>query len=281
MAAPRLSRPPSRRGGGVLPMDALRPDSARIRFWKRLALPQGRRDAGLCLVEGRKVVEELLASSWKTRELLVLEGRENALSASAARRCAAHPPYGLTLRQWRQLSQDPSPEGIMAVAEIPAPLPPARILREAGGHLLLLHGVNNPNNLGALLRTAHWFGFQAVLLDRGAVDATNPKVVRASMGSLFFLSICERLDFTQLLPEVRRHLPVVAACARGGIQPQPRSGRTALLLGSESHGLPEALLRQADERWTISAPAGDADSLSLPQAGAILMYIIAQGGNRP
>ena len=82
----------------------------------------------------------------------------------------------------------------MAVAAMTPPLDPA-CLPDARGPLLLLYRVGNPNNLGALLRTADWFGFRTVFLSAGSCEATNPKVVRTSMGSLFHLTVVEECRF--------------------------------------------------------------------------------------
>jgi TrmH family RNA methyltransferase len=158
----------------------------------------------------------------------------------------------------------------MAVAAAPPPVDPDR-LADGPGPLLLLHGVNNPNNLGALLRTAHWFGFRTVLLSAGSCEAANPKAVRTSMGSLFHLTVAEGLDFEELLPRLHGRFLIVGSEVREGVPPHPCPPATALLLGSESHGLPESLLAGTDERWLIFG-GGGAESLSLPQAAAILMY---------
>jgi TrmH family RNA methyltransferase len=153
-------------------------------------------------------------------------------------------------------------------------LPPvdlsARLSAETGP-LLLLYQVNNPNNLGALLRTAHWFGFRTILIGEGSCETTNPKVVRTSMGSLFHLTVMENLHFDSILSEIRGRFRVVGSEVREGVAPHPCGPATALLMGSESHGLPEELLAQTDERWRIPG-GGGAESLSLPQAAAIMMY---------
>jgi TrmH family RNA methyltransferase len=222
-------------------------------------------------VEGVKVVGELLRSFWKTEALLIAadgsERREKILAGAKP----GIPLYRLTSREWAALSQDPAPEGVMAVAAVPPSVDPAALLETEAGPLLLLHRVNNPNNLGALLRSAHWFGFRTALLSDGSCEATNPKVVRASMGSLFHLTVVGNLDFSALLSGMRGRFRVIGSEVRDGVMPHPCGAATALLMGSESHGLPAELLAMTDERWRIPG-AGDADSLSLPQAAAILMY---------
>jgi len=100
------------------------------------------------------------------------------------------------------------------------------------------------------------------------------------MGSLFHLAIAAGIDFRALLPEVRRCCLLIGSDVRTGRPPRHPGRRTALLLGSESHGLPEEYLEVVDERWHIPG-AGEAESLSVPQAAAIMMYEIYGGGSKP
>lgn len=248
-----------------------KPAKQQLKGWEKLTLEKFRRREGLCLAEGGKVVGELLRSFWKTEALLispeVSERREELLAGVPP----GIPIYRLTSREWATLSQDPSPEGVMAVAAIPPAADPACRLETEAGPLLLLYQVNNPNNLGALLRSAHWFGFRTVLISEGSCEATNPKVVRTSMGSLFHLTVIGHLDFEALLSAIRGRFRIVGSEVREGVAPHPCGPATALLMGSESHGLPASLLAMTDERWRIPG-AGAAESLSLPQAAAVMMY---------
>jgi TrmH family RNA methyltransferase len=252
-----------------------KPTKSQLKGWEKLTLEKYRRREGRCLAEGVKVVGELLRSFWKTEALLFSaekSGRQEEILAGVP---SGIPLYRLTVREWATLSQDPSPEGVMAVAAVPPPADLACRLEMEGGPLLLLYQINNPNNLGALLRTAHWFGFRTVLLSEGSCEATNPKVIRTSMGSLFHLTVMENLDFDCIMSEIRGRFRVVGSEVREGVAPHPCDPATALLLGSESHGLPEELLAQTDERWRIPG-AGEAESLSLPQAAAIMMYEVVR-----
>ncbi len=245
------------------------PQKAQVKGWGKLTQEKYRRREGLFLAEGGKVVGELLRSGRALEALLVREENRDRWEALLAGAPAGVGIYRLSAREWATLSQDAASEGVMAVAVAPPPPDPAR-LAEGPGPLLLLHQVNNPNNLGALLRTADWFGFRTVLLSAGSCEATNPKVVRTSMGSLFHLTVAEDLDFEQLLPRLRGRFRVVGSEPCEGVIPHPCAAGTAILMGSESHGLPASLLALTDERWRI--PGGGAESLSLPQAAAILMY---------
>jgi TrmH family RNA methyltransferase len=247
-----------------------RPQKSQLKRWVKLTMEKYRRQEGCFLAEGGKVVGELLRGGRPLEALLVSEDKADRWEALLTQAPAGAAIYRLTTREWACLSQDATPEGVMSVAVILLAEDPECLL-ETSSPLLLLYRVSNPNNLGALLRTADWFGFRTVLLSAGSVEATNPKVVRASMGSLFHLTVVGGVDFGQFLPKLRGRFRVVGSDVGEGVSPHPCSDRTALVMGSESHGLPAALLAMTDERWRIPG-GGEAESLSLPQAAAIMMY---------
>jgi TrmH family RNA methyltransferase len=93
------------------------------------------------------------------------------------------------------------------------------------------------------------------------------------------LHIMAEVDFTEALPKIKEHYFLVGSHIRQGAMPHACARMTALLMGSESHGLPEALLHLTDEHWRIPG-TGNADSLSLPQAAAIMMYECSKQGSR-
>ncbi|MBN1380227.1 MAG: RNA methyltransferase [Deltaproteobacteria bacterium] len=249
----------------------IKPMNAQIQLWRELKHADDRREQSLFLAEGFKVIQELYKSEWDIEALLVLDEKKERLETFLFAIPSTKILYGLTETQWDRLSQDRESEGLIAVVKKP---PQKDVYQELKGHpdrLLLLHQVNNPNNLGALLRTAQWFGFDTVLLGTGSVDFTNPKVVRTSMGSLFHLNIVDRVDFYETMPAIKKDYFVIGSHVKKGIHPHPCKQKTALLLGSESHGIPGSLLKSADELWSIPGVV-DSDSLSLPQAAAIMMY---------
>ena len=129
--------------------------------------------------------------------------------------------------------------------------------------------------MGALMRSALWFGFTNIILSTNSTDYTNPKTVRASMGSLSNLTIASDVDLIATLPQIKKNHYLVGSDVREGLPPHPLPQKAALLLGSDSHVLPQHLLAFADERWCIPGNAR-ADSLSLPQAATIMMYECAR-----
>lgn len=242
-----------------------------LKKWSRLTEAKFRREDGLFLAEGVKIVEELLKSDWAVDAVLVLPEKSQYWEKLMASLKEKIPVYQLTRPEWKKLSQDREPEGIIAIIENKKETSFSSFIRSDTGHILILHEINNPGNLGALMRSALWFGFGGIILGHNSVDWTNPKVIRASMGSVFHLVVLSDVDLSAALPEIGKNYILLGSDVHAGILPHPLTKKAALLLGSESHGLPDDLLEQAGERWRI--PGGSqSESLSLPQAAAIMMY---------
>ena len=248
---------------------------AQLKKWARLADAKAREEEQLFLAEGVKVVEELLTSDWQIKALLIMPEKIKYWEGLALPAANDIPVYQLTRSQWQKIGRDREPEGIMAITGMKQAPDFSSWLTKTSGNILILHEVNNPRNLGALARSARWFGFDGIILSANSVDYTNPKAVRASMGSIFHLAILPDIDLSAALPEIKKHFFVIGSDVRKGLIPHPVQKKAALLLGNESHGLPETILRMADEKWSIPG-SGKADSLSLPQAAAIMMYECAK-----
>lgn len=251
------------------------PSQADIKKWARLADSSFRREKGMFMAEGVKVVEELLASGWTARAILVMPEKNKYWEKIVAKASPEIPLYALSRRQWQKISQDKEPEGIMALASLPAEPSLFSRIGTSPGNILILQKINNPANLGALLRSALWFGFRNIIMSSGSVDYTNPKTVRSSMGTLFHLNFFPDADLKKVLPEIKKFCYLIGSNVHNGRHPHPVPQKAALLLGSESHGLPDDLLAITDEQWNIPG-SGAADSLSLPQAAAIMMYECAR-----
>ena len=244
---------------------------ALLKKWTKLNDAKARQEEGMFLAEGVKIVEELLASDWQIKAFLIMPEKMKYWEKLALPTAKDIPLYQLTRSQWEKIGQDREPEGIMAVVQIKQPQSISSLCANTSGSILILHEINNPRNLGALARSARWFGFTGIILSANSADYTNPKAVRASMGSIFHLTIIPDIDLSAALPEIKKSFFLIGSNVRRGLLPHPVQKKTALLLGNESHGLPESLSQIADEQWSITG-SGDADSLSLPQAAAIMMY---------
>ncbi|MFB6098719.1 MAG: TrmH family RNA methyltransferase, partial [Salinibacter sp.] len=151
---------------------------------------------------------------------------------------------------------------------------PARI--EDAGTALLLDGVQDPGNVGTLLRTAAWFGATVVVAGPGTAGLYGPKVMRAAAGGHWALALARTEDPGDLLDRLRRRGTALYGADLQGVQANAWAPRhpSALALGSEAHGLSAAVLDRLDTtvalRGAPNRPA--ADSLNVAVAGGILLY---------
>jgi RNA methyltransferase, TrmH family len=165
-----------------------------------------------------------------------------------------------------------SPDGWLAV--MPAVRTSLSLLDPGARPLVLIcAGVEKPGNLGAILRTADAAGVAAVIAADPVTDWGNPNVVRASKGTVFAVPVASAPAAEVLAWATGRSLTLVAAAPDGDVLPTEAdlSGPTAIVVGSEAHGLPAIWLERADTRVRIPM-FGRADSLNVATSAAILVY---------
>ena len=168
----------------------------------------------------------------------------------------------------KRLSSLTTPTGPVAV--FPFLDVPAWKLLQTRDLIVLLHGVQDPGNVGAIIRAAHAFG-AGIALAKGVADLYNPKTVRATMGSIFHAPISRELDALAFLGLAKAsRFETVAAMPRGGEPPAslPRGG-LVVAVGSEGAGLPEEVASACSSRVTIPALVA---SLNAAVAASILLY---------
>ncbi|MCF8054572.1 MAG: RNA methyltransferase [Deltaproteobacteria bacterium] len=251
---------------------------AQLKEWGKLKHAKHRQVAGLLLVEGKKTVVELLKSEVAVIALLCTDTAREKYGAELQSSATDKTPlFRIGEKQFAALSQEVNSEGIIAVAN--APFIPAQAISwdGLGKSVILLQNISDPGNLGAIIRSALWFSFDAIISGDNSVSAGNHKVIKASVGGLFHLPIYEGANFSKLIPSLlAQDYAVIAGMPSGGKPPRKQEGKIALLFGSEAHGLHKEMLPLVSERWSIGG-TGKIDSLSLPQAAAIMMYACRYG----
>jgi len=137
------------------------------------------------------------------------------------------------------------------------------------GKYIFLDRINDPGNLGTIIRIADWFGFDGIVCSKGSVDIYNPKVIQASMGSIFRVPVFYE-DFDLLLPQVYQKIEIIGADMKGeAIQTFKFPKNGFLLMGSESHGISKGLHQYLRHKVTIPK-YGKAESLNVAVATGIL-----------
>ena len=251
--------------------------AAQVELLSDLRLPRGRREQGCCLIEGEILLGEALGADLVPRLVAVgpeLQPSAEALLQRAAQRGAS--VVTLTERGARRLSDREHAPGLLAAAPLPPPWDGT--LPEAGPALVVaLCGLQDPGNVGTLLRSALAFGASAALLLPGTADAFGPKVVRASAGAALRLPVSDvDTDALLRLAESHRLRPVAAQPPRAAGSPAGAPASTGaslpperclLLLGHETRGVPALPGLEA-----ASVPHEAAvESLNSAMAGSILM----------
>ncbi|GLG01537.1 rRNA methyltransferase [Alicyclobacillus hesperidum subsp. aegles] len=241
----------------------------RVRLWSQLKTKKGRVKHGRFLAEGKRLVAELLDSSYEVDALLWDTGSDELPLALREHPKAQNKWFELSPNAFAAVADTTTPQGVIAVAHIPQPTP------TIGARCVLLDGIQDPGNVGTLLRTAEAFGYTAVCCGSQTVDPFAPKVVRASMGGMFRLALYIE-DSVSFIERWRRLHPVgrVAVAAAEGSDPCYEAnlcGDRLVVIGSEAQGVSATVRDLAD--MTIAIPmAGGAESLNAAVAGSVLLY---------
>lgn len=237
---------------------------------------KAREREGMFVAEGVRTVEELLASPLRIKGILTCDLLDRTpRGAALAAQCLARDLDVLRVseREFVSATDTEHPQGILAIADVPSLTLDALVLSD-DARLLVLDGIQDPGNVGTLLRTASALGCSATLVLPGTVDPWNAKVVRSAVGMQFThptLS-CSEQELDMFL-----HANAVAlwgAAAEGralGSMPAPR--RLAVVMGNEGAGLKVSVRDRCDELVAISMVPG-AESLNVAVAAGILLHAL-------
>jgi TrmH family RNA methyltransferase len=262
------------------------PRSPRVAAVKRLHSSRGRRDSRLFIAEGPQSVREALGRPGVVDELF--------LSTTATEICrdlvrsASVPVTLVTDDVLAAMGETQMPQGILAVCHwITRSID--EVLSPGTRMAVVVDGAGDPGNVGTIIRTAHAAGADGLVMTPDSVDPHNGKCVRATAGSLFHLPITTGADASEIAARAREIgllLAVTSADGETGLyELVSRADRPAIawVLGSEAHGVSDALREVADV--TVSIPMfGAAESLNVGSAAAICLYADASarhGLSRP
>lgn len=230
-----------------------------------------RRETGLFVAEGIKMFLEaplpLVHKIYASEEFM-----EKSIHAAKAVKL---PHEIVSASVFKKMSATSAPQGILMVMKQPSCSAKSLIEKVSkGGRLLVLNKVQDPGNLGTMLRTAEAAGMDGVIMDRGCVDVFNPKVIRSTMGSVYRVpfAVCDELLL--VIEEMKKQgIKTVAAHLKGDsiYDNIDYTKAAAVLIGNEGNGLEEAVSEQADIRIKIPME-GKVESLNAAISAALLMY---------
>ncbi len=245
----------------------------RIKDLASLGRKKHRDRLGEFLVEGVRSVESAVEAGAPLVELLVAEEARADARVRAVLDGVEVPVHTLAARELDRLADTTTTQGIVAVARAVS-VAPASLT----GAVVALDGVQDPGNVGAILRTAAWFGAEGFLAGPGTADPFGPKAVRAAMGGLWDVPIAATDDLAAELSRLKASgLALFGADLDGDPARSwapPRA--SVLVLGSEAHGLSDGVRALLDARVRIAAPSTaterGVESLNVAVAAGVLLH---------
>lgn len=236
---------------------------------------KGREQLNAFLIEGVHLVEEALKSPIDL-QAVIYDGEKGIPQEIRDRLPEDAPLYSASPAVIEKLSDTKTPQGIIAVVGMPSPSETEiRFLHMLDGtyYLLMLDAVQDPGNLGTIIRTADAAGVDGVILGRGTVDLYNPKTIRSTMGSLFHLPLLSADLREWILRCQASGARVIGTSLAGAIEyTEPLfTEKSVLIIGNEGQGVSAEILDITTSRVKIPI-YGKAESLNAAVAAAILLY---------
>lgn len=245
--------------------------SDNIRFRELLALAESGRDrrrAGLTLIDGAHLVESYRDRVGPPRQVVVSSsGRHRAEVAALVAGLSGVDCLELSDALFRRLAPVRTPTGIMAVIPIPEPRPwPAD-----PAPCVLLEDVQDPGNVGSILRSAAAAGIREAFLSEHCADPWSPKVLRAGMGAHFHLECFHGVDLGAFADHYAGRLIATHLAASDSVFDTDLTGNVGLIFGNEGAGLSRGLLDAVDAVVAIPMP-GRTESLNIAAAAAVCLF---------
>jgi TrmH family RNA methyltransferase len=230
-----------------------------------------------CAIEGLRMVEEAIRSGVNFRAVFFSNSAENLADRLLPQIGARVPALLLPQKLFAAAVPSETPQGVAALVRCRKHALPELLARAEKGLLIAVAGLQDPGNLGTILRSAEAFAAAGVILADDTVSPFNAKAVRASAGSLFRLPLA-RVKVNELLAEIRREkLRVIATSSHKGT-PLPEARLTepsVIFIGNEGAGLPRNLMAQMDELIAIPH-SPQVESLNAGVAASIVLYEAAR-----
>ena len=242
-----------------------------VKSVKKLKDKKYRDETGLFVVEGVKIIEEAIEEKAVIDKVVICEEciksgdiDNKFLYAIAKFNCVY-----VSKDVFHTLSNVVTPQGILAVIRKPA----KKSINYSEDMILVLDGIQDPGNLGTILRTADSTDLKQIIVTKNTADPYNPKVVRSTMGAIFRVNIIETDDLVKTLKEVKKNKFKVLATSLGGEKRiyDVNYKNTAIIIGNEANGVSKEVLEVSDNKVIIPM-LGKTESLNASVATGIILY---------
>ena len=241
-----------------------------VKWYKKLTSKKGRLEAGFFLVEGEQAVRQIAAVRPEAiDEVVAVEGLGGL---------DGYPLRVVTESQFLDISSTRTPQGILAVVRLPMETYSDILPREPGRRILLLEDIQDPGNVGTLIRSAAAFDFSGILMTEKCADPFSPKCAQSAAGSMLSVWMRRTEEYLSLASRFKEMGYSLVATGPGGVEPASvlPADRIVIALGNEGTGLSEAVLRLSSQRFWIPISREKAESLNVAISGAICMFLSVQ-----
>lgn len=237
---------------------------------KKLKDRKNRTKTNKYIIEGFRLVQEAFKAKVDVEYLIVAEDAEERINDFFADYINKDLKiYKISNNLFKELISTENPQGILAVIKMNT-----MDLKSDGDFYLLCDKLQDPGNLGTIIRTAHAAGVEGIILTKGTVDIYNEKTIRSTMGSMFYIPIHyddENLSLVKELKDKGFNLVVTSLDTNKSFFQVDLRNKVLLTVGNEGNGVSSEVLELADTKVKIPMP-GNAESLNVAIAASVIMY---------
>ena len=247
-------------------------DNELIKHIKKLKDKKHRDESNEYIIEGVKLIEEAVKENARIKKIIVCEDttRTYEIPTHIMYEIAKYECVYVTDKIFASITQVTNPQGIMAIIEKGDTDAQIDYTQDI---IVALDDVQDPGNLGTILRTVDSIGLNQIIVSKGTADAFNSKVVRSTMGAIFRVKIIEVENLPQSIKEMRRHhfkLMVTSLQTENSIY-DIQFNKKIIVIGNESNGVSKGIQEMADEKAKIPM-LGKTESLNASVAAGVVMY---------
>lgn len=243
------------------------PQNSLVKYWKKLATTRKERDrSGEFLIEGFHLVEEAIKNESEILNIIVREDVDIPSSWNMDNIYVVE----VTAQVANEFAETEHSQGIFAQVKQPTV---SKEEQTKWTKLLLVDAVQDPGNIGTMIRTADAAGIDAVILGKGCADPYNPKTVRSTQGSIFHIPVV-RGDLSEWIDSLKeKAIPVYGTALENAVlyHQVKKEGKFALVMGNEGSGIDSDILAKTDANVIIPI-MGKAESLNVAVATGIVLY---------
>ncbi len=248
-------------------------DNETIKHIKKLKEKKYRDEYKEFIVEGLKMIEEALFEKAKIKSIIICDDCKNqgTIPSNLMYEIAKLNCIYVSEKVFVSITDVVNPQGIMAILEKPENNEEQINYKE--NNFLILDNIQDPGNMGTILRTADSLNLKQIIVSKGSADIYNPKVVRSTMGAIFRVKVVEVEDLTKTIKEMKKHKIKVYATdleTDKSIYSVDYT-KTAIIIGNEANGVSEKVLNEATDKIKIPM-IGKTESLNAAVATSIILY---------